>query len=307
MATPLAVVLLMSALWPRMNPNYGTTLQGRSFFGVIRVMEFGGEATHQRFLFSGTTLHGVQFLDSRFKNMPTSYYGEATEIGLALSRKDEHPLNVGVTGLGVGTLTAYGHEGDSYRFDEIDPTMVEIARDAGYFSFLTDSSADVEVVLGDARLSIAEEQNRGGSQEYDYLVVDAFSSDAIPVRLLTVEAFRHYAAALLPDGVLAVHVSNRNFNLMSLVTRIDFETELGTVHALTQEAPSHQSKTSHWVLMSQSPGRLRELVKFMSSRISALKLPRNHLRLIQPYEAEVRHVPLWTDDYSDLLGALKWN
>ncbi|MBW2726766.1 MAG: hypothetical protein JRE71_20490, partial [Deltaproteobacteria bacterium] len=137
MATPLAVVLLMSALWPRMNPNDGTTLQGRSFFGVIRVMEFGGEATHQRFLFSGTTLHGVQFLDSRFKNMPTSYYGEATEIGLALSRKDEHPLNVGVTGLGVGTLTAYGHEGDSYRFDEIDPTMVEIARDAGYFSFLT--------------------------------------------------------------------------------------------------------------------------------------------------------------------------
>jgi spermidine synthase len=303
---PLGFILLVIAMWPYENSSRGVVKQERGFFGVLRVVENEGGTTSQRALVSGSTLHGLQFLGEASKRIPTSYYGAATGIGLALSqRQPDQLLKVGVVGLGIGTLATYGREGDSYRFYEVDPSVVRIARDAGYFSFLADSDANVEIVTGDARLSIVDEQMREGSQEFDFLIVDAFTSDSIPVHLLTVEAFRHYASALSPAGVLAVHVSNRHFNLTALVARLGFEIDLTSAYTFTARALRHQSKPSQWMLLSRSPERLHDLAIFMKNRVAAMGLSETHLSFQKPYETRMEHVPLWTDDYSDLFGVLR--
>src|SRR5260370_29947934 len=154
-----------------------------------------------RALSHGTIVHGKQFLEADGRAWPTSYYGRASGIGLALLDAQEHgPLRVGVVGLGAGTLAAYGRAGDVFRFYDINPDVVELARTE--FSFLADSPAKVEVALGDARLSLEREP----PENFDVLALDAFSSDAIPVHLLTVEAFKTYLRHMKPDGVVDVHI-----------------------------------------------------------------------------------------------------
>src|SRR5207248_4401523 len=160
----------------------------------------------------GTIVHGKQFLDPDRRGLPTSYYGPRSGIGLALLDARAHgPLRVGVVGPGAGTLAAYGRAGDVFRFYDINSGVVELARSE--FTFLKDSPAKVEVALGDARLSLERER----PQNFDVLALDAFSSDAIPVHLLTVEAFKTYLRHLKPGGVLAVHISNRYLDLVPVV------------------------------------------------------------------------------------------
>ena len=305
-AAPLSIILLMLAMWPAGSVySKDTVYQGRTFFGVLRVLDMQDATPPMWHFLSGTTLHGVQFKESHLQHLSTTYYGQATGVGLALAAQPpDRPMEVGVVGLGIGTLAAFGREGDSFRFYEIDPAVVDIARDSEYFTYLSDTAADVEVVIGDARLTIEDEQEQGGSQEFDYLIVDAFSSHAIPIHLMTLEAFEIYAKSLAPDGIMAVHVSSRHFDLMPLVARAGFEVGLDTLYVRTAIAPYRQSRPSNWVLLSSDPTRLKALGKDLRKRVKSIGLPPRHLNMSQPSEREIRKTALWTDDYSDLFGAL---
>jgi spermidine synthase len=306
-AAPLAFAVGICALLPpSVDPNV-VIYRKRSFFGVLHVAEFSGNVIPQRQLVSGSTLHGVQFIDPRKSSTPSSYYGRATGIAAAFLRPKGVPTKVGLIGLGVGTLSAYGREGDVFRYYEIDPAVLHIARDSGYFTFLDTSAADVEVILGDGRLAIANEQAHRGSQEFDILVLDAFNSDAIPVHLLTTEAFQIYTNSLAEDGVLAAHVSNRHFDLLPLVARLGIEVGLENLLIGTAAAPQFQSQASDWILLSRNPQHLQQIARSLRQRTQALRLPPNHATMQRLPRQYLETVPLWTDDYSDLFGVLQSN
>ena len=186
----------------------------RNFYGVLRVIEQRRESPSSAYheLAHGGTRHGLQLIDPKLARLPTTYYGLTSGVGLALSwHHADRPRRVGVVGLGVGTLATYGRKGDVYDFYEIDPTVRDLA--SNFFHYLRDTPADVHLIPGDARLAL----ERREPQQYDVLVLDAFSSDAIPIHLLTAEAFEVYRRHLVPDGIIAVHVSNHYFNLRPIL------------------------------------------------------------------------------------------
>jgi spermidine synthase len=278
----------------------------RSFFGVLRVIERGDGDGVQHQLASGSTIHGVQYTSPGFTTIPTSYYGRGTGLGLWLGQRAEgRGKRIGVIGLGVGTLSAYGRSGDRIRYYEIDPSVVRIARDDGFFTFLADTDADTEVILGDARISLEREQHEDERDRFDLLVLDAFNSDAIPIHLLTREAFEAYADALAPDGLLFVHTSNRHFDLMPLVARQGFEVGLESLYVESAHAPRLQSHRAFWVVLARDRGSLNTVTTQLRQRVHALGLPREHLALTRPLPGEVERIRVWTDDYSDLFGALR--
>ncbi|HEY5898928.1 MAG TPA: fused MFS/spermidine synthase, partial [Burkholderiales bacterium] len=221
----------------------------RNFYGVLRVKEYGtpGEDSHLRRLVHGTIMHGEQYLGPSLRRMLTTYYTESSGIGVAIKSKQSHPVRVGVIGLGTGTIAAYGRPGDVYRFYDINPDVVQIARSA--FTFLSDSQATVETALGDARLTLERDPPQG----FDVLAVDAFSSDAIPVHLITREALQTYLRHMKPDGIVAFHVSNRFLDLVPVVARIAAQLDLQAV--LVQDDEDEEEKTlksrSDWVLVSR--------------------------------------------------------
>lgn len=306
LVSALAVALIAYVSAPAESSSEGLQYRGRTFFGVLRVRDRGTEQQPQRHLASGNTLHGVQFLVPGGGRRPSSYFGHATAIGLVMAaRATEQTTRIGVIGLGAGTLAAYGREGDLVRFYEIDPAVVRIARDAGYFDFLSESPAEIEIVVGDARLSLARERAQGIPQDFDILVLDAFSSDAIPVHLLTREAFRLYLDALAPDGLLAVHVTNRYLDLMSQVARQGMEAGLAAQQVQTAVTPLYQSLHARWVLLSRDPDRLRELAAFMSRHLEAMGVPAASLDVKRPTPSQLRELPAWTDDYSDVFGLMR--
>jgi len=186
----------------------------RSFYGVLRIMDRSeGETRPLRKLLNGTILHGAQLLDPESKFAPTTYYGLSSGVGRAIGYFGAAGRRVGVIGLGAGVLASYCRSGDVFRFYEINPLDVEIAN--RYFTFLKDCNGDCKVLMGDARLTM----ERQPPQQYDVIAVDAFSGDAIPVHLLTRQAFEIYLRHLKPSGILAVHVSNRYLDLAPVVAR----------------------------------------------------------------------------------------
>jgi len=304
--TPIACLLALYILWPNTDLDKGLVYRERGFFGVLRVVDVRDGGGGQRHLISGSTLHGVQFLRPDALTIPSLYYGHATGIGIVMSQRATGvPRNVGLVGLGVGTLSAYGREGDDFRYYEIDPTVVHVARDSGLFSFMKSSRAKVDVVLSDARLAIAREQAEHGSQQFDYLILDAFSSDAIPVHLLTLESFRLYLAALAPDGLLAVHVSNRHVDLFPLVARVASEVGLSAIRIETGMVPRTRSMAAHWVFLSRDPQRLLKLAQTAWDRAAELQLSPGHVRATRLDENAIMEAPLWTDDYSDLISVIR--
>jgi len=256
----------------------------RNFYGVLNVRDSGEGPDAMRILSHGTIIHGKQFLQEDRRDSPTTYYGMTSGVGLALiDARARGPLRVGVVGLGAGTIAAYGRSGDLFRFYDINPQVVDLARTE--FTFLKDSPARVEVQLGDARLSLEREP----AQNFDLLALDAFSSDAIPVHLLTVEAFRVYARQLRPGGVLAVHISNRYLDLVPVVQQAARELSLELREVDNEDDDNAGVYRSDWLLLSASPeafegGLLGEVAQTIETA------PR---------------VKLWTDDYSDLYRILK--
>ena len=263
-------------------------LSSRSFYGVLRVKEYGypGEDAHLRRLVHGAIMHGEQYQTGKWRAFITTYYQETSGIGAAIrSKQAAGPLRVGVIGLGTGTIAAYGRRGDVYRFYDIDPGVIDVAR--AEFSFLADSAARIELAVGDARLALERE----APQRFDVLAVDAFSGDAIPVHLITREALAVYLRHMRPDGIVAFHVSNRFLQLIPVVARIAKEENAHAV--LVSDDPddddSRRSR-SDWVLVSRSLEALgrEEIVKAGGNQAED--------------QAGWR---TWTDDYSNLVQILK--
>lgn len=255
----------------------------RNFYGTLRVVD--GFAA--RFLIHGGITHGTQFLEPDAARQPTTYYTAGSGVGRALRAvAGRNPVHVGVVGLGVGTLAAYSRPGDRYRFYEINPLVVRLAETE--FSYLRDSGAAVAIVLGDARLSLAREPR----QRFDLLAVDAFTSDAIPVHLLTHEAMALYLDHLADDGILAIHVSNRHLDLAPVVRRAAEALGVPVTMVDVYENPPGDPGAygSTWVLLARHAAPLAH--PFI--RTSATEVPaRPDLRL-------------WTDDYSNLLQIVRW-
>ena len=260
-------------------------LRVRNFYGELTVRDSDPptalDAT--RTLTHGTINHGQQFLNIAKRDLPTTYYGPATGVGLAIrDRGKGRSIRVGVVGLGTGTLAAYARPGDYYRYYEINPLVVWVARTQ--FTFLADCHGKLEVAMGDARLSLQREQ----PENFDVLAVDAFSSDAIPVHLLTREAMDLYFRHLRPDGILAVHISNRHLDLQPVL-----EGEARVAGRLarvvdTEDDDSAGVFAATWVLLTAPPSDFDNDIRASSNPIS-----------------RTRRVRLWTDDYSNLFQILK--
>jgi spermidine synthase len=302
LALALTAILVPYSAVPRLR-RPGLLHQERSFFGVLRVSHVQGPAGGQRQLTNGSTMHGVQFPTA--PRRPTSYFGLQTGIGLALGQEPASPVSVGVIGLGIGTLAAYGRPGDRFRFYEIDPAVIRLARDQNLFTYLAQSRAEVEVVEGDARISLAAERARGELPGFDFLIVDAFSSDAIPVHLLTREALALYRDALREDGLLAFHVSNRHFDLLPVLARLGADAGLAVAAIETGPIAQHLSAASLWVFLARDEARIRSLTELATARRKELGLPPNAIQVRRPEALVLAQTPLWTDDYSDLLGAMR--
>jgi SAM-dependent methyltransferase len=257
----------------------------RNFYGALRVRDSGppSEFDATRTLTHGTINHGEQLLNPMRRDLPTTYYGPSTGVGIAIKEKGkDKAIRVGVIGLGTGTLASYGREGDYFRFYEINPLVLKLARTE--FTFLNDSKAKIDVAMGDARLSLEKEK----PENFDVLAVDAFSSDSIPVHLLTREAMQIYRRHLAPGGILAVHISNRYLDLQPV---LQGETKaLGLVARMidNDEDESQDVFSATWVLITEpAPGFTPEEIQ-RSSEIASAKTIR-----------------LWTDDYSNLFQILK--
>lgn len=255
-------------------------VQRRNFYGSIKetdVVEIGASA---RFLVHGNVRHGEQLLPPLDTRRPTLYYARGSGIALALEKlMQSGPVKAGVIGLGAGTLAAYCRQGDWYRFYELNPLVITIA--SNDFTFLSECPGRVEVLEGDARLTLERE----GSQQYDILVVDAFSSDAIPVHLLTREAFQLYWKQLKPDGVLAINVSNRYVDLAPLVLT-GAEERLKDVRLITERS---RTSGSDWVLVSSRPEFLDRGELGTAGRI------------VDP----LTRLKMWTDDFSSIYRFLR--
>ena len=303
----LAAVLLIAGYAALSFAPKGRTIwQERSFFGVMRVTERGEGKSASRALVHGSTLHGVQFIDEKGRKIPTSYYGAATAIrGLFTSRSRESPIRVGVIGLGVGTIAAYGQDGDLFRFYEIDPAVGWVAGQDGHFHYLRESRAQVETRFGDARIALENAISRSERLAFDILILDAFSSDSIPTHLMTRESFELYRDTLAEGGVIAVHCTNRFLSLMPVVSRLGWEIGLPSVQIESMRAPRFQSKGASWVFLSADVPALRAVVAAARGFNRQKGLPQNRLQVSWPSEADLGDVSLWTDDHTDLFGALR--
>jgi len=264
----------------------GARVTLRSFYGRLQVVEEGepNSPWFMRKLKHGTITHGLQYLHPQRIQLPTAYYGSRSGGGLAiLNANRDSPQRVGLIGLGAGVMAAYGRAGDLYRFYEINPQVVKLAR--SQFTYLTQSPAKVEVKLGDARLSLEREAN----QEFDVLVVDAFASDSIPVHLLTLEATELYFRHLKREGVLAVHISNRYLNLEPVLECA--ARQMGKAALLIEDQPPRPAaiSVSTWVLLAN---RKEVFEQSAFKKAGSAPEPQAGLRT-------------WTDDYSNLFQTLK--
>ena len=258
----------------------------RTFFGVYRVVESGSLRTFHH----GTTLHGAErrrpdgSIESR-----TTYYGPRAPYGELLGslvRRPE-PLVLGLAGLGTGSLACYARPGDEVRIYEIDPTVMRLARE--HFAALRDCALDAAVVIGDARLALAREE-----AAFDFLALHTFTSDAIPVHMLTLEAFRSYVRALAPEGLLAVHISNRHLDLepvlAAIADRAGLAGRVKRYSAPDEHEESLASSSSNVVVLAREEAALE-----------ALDLDDGWLPLGPPDRVRV-----WTDDYASIVPLLRW-
>ncbi len=262
-------------------------VMARNFYGTLRVKDYGdaNSLTATRRLMHGVIMHGEQFLSPAKQQQPTTYYGPDSGIGRIISVKGQTSpsINVGVVGLGAGTLAVYGRKGDSYRFYEINPQVIDVAMKE--FTYLTSTPAKIENLLGDARLTMERET----PQNYDVLAIDAFSSDSIPTHLMTHQAMGVYIKNMKPDGVIAFHVTNRFLHLAPVVKRIADENGLHTVLISDDPEDGSDFAKTDWVLVSRSEKALAH------ARIADAKQP----------ISEIPGLRLWTDSFNNLFKILK--
>lgn len=263
---------------------HNSVARERNFYGALLVEDLQEDEHKIRQLSHGTITHGIQILDANFRHVATTYYGQESGAGLTWRVLEKQgPLKLGVVGLGAGTMATYGRPGDTIRFYDLNPLVIQIARKQ--FTFLADCPAHLDIVLGDARLSLAREP----SQQFDMLVIDAFAGDAIPVHLLTREAFDIYWRHLKPDGVLAVHVSNQYLDLAPIVS-LDAKARSVPAWAVdNDEDDSISVDYATYVLVSKRSGFFQD--PLFEERLRAISIP--------------AHTRPWTDDFTSLWPILR--
>jgi hypothetical protein len=287
-------LLLTAALYLQLTSRNGRLLyRARNFYGALSVYQHSNkDKLDSNFtLMHGRIAHGIQVEQDR--KLATTYYDEKSGAGLALTtnpRRRANGMRVGAIGLGVGTIAAYSRAGDVYRFYEINPAVIRIAQGAGgYFSFLRDSAAQIEIEPGDARLSLEAEAARNDFQNFDVLIVDAFNGDAIPIHLLTREAMKLYLSHLRgPDSVIAVHISNFAVDLSPPIAN------LATLYGMNSTLITTGIDTgvivpSEWILLTR--GNSLNVPEIQSAGKPMLAFTNVN-------------TDVWTDDYSDVLSLL---
>jgi len=297
----IAIIVLLVIAMVEAEDNALTTR--RNFYGVLRVHErHKGKRKYHRMLYHGQINHGLQLVHPTQKGRIVSYYSAKSGLGVAFRK---HPkrlaragqfrvknqnlsLRVGAIGLGIGVVASWGLPGDSIRFYEINPEVVTIANE--FFTVLKETRAEVKVIPGDGRISLERELSERGSMQFDILVIDAFSGDAIPVHLITQEAIDLYFKHLRVDGILALHISNRHLNLKPVVYGLARVMDLPAIMVKNRKRPRYFIKGSVWILLTKNKGFLQH--------------PRV-LKYVTPWPADIRNDIIWTDDYSSLLKVLK--
>ncbi len=297
----LAVGLLALALALRLEAresDESLLTKSRGFYGTLAVHEYRRDDPqgHYYLLQHGRITHGLQFVDPELAAWPTSYYGPGSGISLAVNALPEGGRRIGVVGLGTGTMAIFGRTNDYLRMYEINPQVEQVARST--FRYLRNSPAQVEIVMGDARLSLEREP----PQKFDLLALDAFTSDAIPVHLLTKEAFALYERHVSPHGIIAVHISNRYLNLEPVVANVarHFNYHLAVISWEEGNSDSEAWDaewvdewwlySSTWVLLTRN----EEIINAAAIREAA-----------SPVKTNAVNIPLWTDDFASLFQILQ--
>ena len=260
----------------------------RSYFGIYTVRDY--ESVKLRTLAHGTTLHGQQSTDKALECAPMTYYGAGSGVGIAMGNAPElfgPAARIGVVGLGTGSLAAYYRTGQSWRFYEIDPAVLKLATN-GTFTYLTKCATRPQVAIGDARLELA----KAAPGSFDVLAIDAFSSDAIPLHLLTDEAIGVYLRALAPDGLLLIHISNRYIQLEPVLAAI--ARHRGLTAMVRDDNPQDRTllSPSSWVLLTRDANQY--------NRLAAARTDAPWEELDKPASQ------IWTDDYASILPHIRW-
>ncbi|HZZ74057.1 MAG TPA: fused MFS/spermidine synthase [Pirellulales bacterium] len=281
-------------VWLVHKTNEATKYVARNFFGTLRVFKYHDQDWGDYLqLQNGNIDHGFQLLDKNKRDWPTSYYSADSGVGYAIQHHPKRlagdPIHLGVIGLGTGTLAAYGQPGDTIRFYEINPNVPGIAQHI--FTYLSDCPADKSIVLADARISLEREAERGELQDFDVLAIDAFSSDSIPMHLLTKECMEIYLKHLAPDGIIAFHISNRHLNLSPVVRALADEFRMDACRIENEADASLAARLSEWILVSYDARFIAGARRAYSS-----KWPNE-----QPQKL------LWTDDFDSLWPILSWH
>jgi len=285
-ALGLGAVLLGGSLI--MTSQQDVLARTRSFFGTVKVVNETTSGYH--LFYHGTTLQGAQAVDLYERMVPRTYHHQQGPLGQVFEMLGEQPTNnIAVLGLGVGTVAAYGRPQDSMTFYEIDADVEEVARNTSWFTYLHDSHADIRIILGDARISLAN----ASDGQFDLILQDAFSSDSIPMHLLTREAFRLYIDKLTPSGLLVCNITNRYLNLEPVLAALLKDTGLlGLIRQdreISPEDAQDKKFPSIWVVAAHQETTLAKL------RQDARWRP------LQPTTG----MPVWTDDYANILRVLK--
>ena len=268
--------------------NTDVLFADRSFFGAYRVERW----SRTNVLMHGTTIHGAQYFDPAHRREPVMYYHRAGPVGDAFTALDSTLRNgaVASVGLGAGALLAYAQPGQRWSVFEIDPLVERLARDTNYFTFVHDARADARIVLGDARLNLSHEP----SNAYQLLILDAFSSDAIPLHLLTREAIATYARVLAPGGVLLVHISNRHLDLQPVIAAAAADAGLIAYideHDVDSDREDAElDYSADWVVIARHVQDIGSLATNPNWRRMTADLNRR----------------VWTDDYSNIMSVIKW-
>ena len=280
-----SIIMAVQIFWIN-TVNWRTTqVAVRNFYGALRVKQtFGFPGATLRTLTNGNVEHGTQiFGTDAQRHTPTSYYAEDSGVGLAIRFCcDNRPRKIGVIGLGAGTIAAYGKRGDRIQFYDINPAVEPIARNV--FTYIRDSGAQVSIVTGDARTSLATEPPQG----FDVLVVDAFSGDAIPLHLLTTQALALYRQHLAPGGIIAFHISNRHVDLEAPIWLLARSAGMKAVTISSASKDERGEFSATWMLLSDDAGFLARPEIARAAR--------------QP--EQIAGLRLWTDDFSSLLPVL---
>ena len=285
--TTASVLMLVLVFMLQVAYHRNTPFAARNFYGSLRVREslsvFPGATL--RTLTNGTIQHGTQIFSDELRKTPTTYYAEDSGVGLALRYCCQgRARNIGAIGLGVGTIAAYGQAGDHIRFYEINPAVPPIAQNI--FTYLRESGAQVSIVEGDARASLSQEL----PQNFDVLVVDAFSGDAIPIHLLTAQAIDLYKSHLAPGGILAFHISNQHVDLEPEIVQLATYAHMNVRRVSSAENIERGEFYATWMLLTNDD-------EFLSAPEVAGKAR-------MPTDDDIGR--LWTDDYSSLLPLINW-